>query len=63
MTGNKYDITINKVIGVPSKFGKDGAHICLPKQWLKETVVVITKKTYEGLLTFREIEDGEIKKK
>lgn len=42
---------------VPSKFGKDDAHICLPKQWLKETVVVMTKKTYEGLLTFREIED------
>ena len=42
---NKWDITINKVEGVPSKFGKDGAHICLPKEWLKTTVVIIPKET------------------
>jgi putative transposon-encoded protein len=46
---NKRDITINKVEGTPSKFGTGGAHICVPKEWLKETVVVVTKKTYEEL--------------
>jgi len=58
MTGNssssgssksKWDITINKVEGTPSPFGKSGAHICLPKEWLKETVVVVPKKTWDEL--------------
>ena len=49
MTGSKWDITINKIEGKPSKFGRSGAHICLPKEWLKETVVVVTKKTWETL--------------
>ena len=49
LTGNKWDITINKVEGIPSKFGKDGAHICLPKKWLKTKVVVVPKETWEQL--------------
>ncbi len=49
MTGSKWDITINKVEGKPSRFGKSDAHICLPKSWLKETVVVVTKRTWEEL--------------
>jgi hypothetical protein len=32
---NKRDITINKVEGIPSKFGTGGAHICVPKEWSK----------------------------
>ena len=48
MTGSKWDITVNKVEGKPSRFGKSGAHICA-KSWLKETVVVVTKKTWETL--------------
>jgi putative transposon-encoded protein len=48
---NKRDITINKVEGRPSKFGTGGAHICVPKEWLKskKTLVVIPKETYEEL--------------
>jgi hypothetical protein len=49
LTGSKWDVTIDKVEGKPSKFGKGGAHICLPREWLKETVVVVTKKTWEEL--------------
>jgi len=41
---SKWDVTINKVEGVPSKFGKSGAHICVPKEWLKTTVVVVPKE-------------------
>jgi hypothetical protein len=49
LTGSKWDVTINKVEGKPSKFGKGGAHICLPREWLKETVVVVTKKDVGGV--------------
>jgi hypothetical protein len=49
MTGSKWDITINKIEGKPSKFGKSGVHICVPREWLKEVVVVVTKKTWEEL--------------
>jgi hypothetical protein len=49
MTGSKWDITINKIEGKPSKFGKGGAHICVPQAWLKRTVVVVTKETWEEL--------------
>jgi hypothetical protein len=37
MTNNKWDITINKVEGRPSKFGTGGAHICLPAACLNDT--------------------------
>ena len=51
MTGSKseWDITVNKVEGRPSKFGKSGAHICVPSSWLKKTVVVVTKDTWDAL--------------
>ena len=51
MPSSKWDITINKVEGKPSKFGKGGAHICVPAEWLelKKTLVVIPKETYEEL--------------
>jgi hypothetical protein len=49
MTGSKWDITINKIEGKPSKFGKSGAHICLPQAWLRKTIVVVTKETWEEL--------------
>ena len=49
MTGSKWDITINKIEGKPSKFGKGGAHICVPQAWLKKTVFVVTKDTWEEL--------------
>ena len=49
LTGSKWDITINKVEGKPSRFGKSGAHICVPQAWLKKTVVVVTKETWEEL--------------
>ena len=38
---NKWDI--KTVEGKPTKFGT-GAHITLPKEWLKKTVVVILKE-------------------
>jgi len=44
MAGNKWDVTINKVEGKPSKFGRGGAHICVPKEWLKKIVVVVRKR-------------------
>jgi hypothetical protein len=46
---NKRDITINKVEGRPTKFGKGGAHICLPIRWLETDVVVVSKATWEAL--------------
>jgi len=51
LPSSKWDITINKVEGKPSKFGKGGAHICVPAEWLelKKTLVVIPKETYEEL--------------
>lgn len=49
MTNSKWDITINKVEGKPSKFGKGGAHICVPSAWLKKTLVVVTKDTWDAL--------------
>jgi len=49
MTGSKWDIIINKVEGKPSRFGKSGAHICVPQARLKKTVVVVTKETWEEL--------------
>ena len=49
MTGSKWDITINKVEGKPSRFGKSGAHICVPQAWLKMTVVVVPKEEWEAL--------------
>lgn len=44
-----WDITINKIEGKPSKFGKGGAHICVPSMWLRKTLVVVTKDTWDAL--------------
>ena len=45
---SKWDYHINKVEGKPSKFGT-GAHVILPKEWLKKVVVTVTKETWDRL--------------
>ena len=44
MNKSKWDI--NKVEAKATKFGT-GAHITLPKTWLKKVVVAVTKDTWE----------------
>ncbi|MGC2570187.1 MAG: DUF2080 family transposase-associated protein [Candidatus Nitrosopolaris sp.] len=48
MQKNRSKWDINKVEATAVKFGT-GAHITLPKTWLKKMVVAVTKDTWQGL--------------
>ena len=41
--------TVEKIIAYASEFGKYSAHVLVPKQWVKQRVVVMTKERYDEL--------------